>query len=108
MGGTSLNFATYAKRCGAESFLCSAVEDDKLGKEARVEASRLGVDDRFFDDGRLSLDGSKKLGDERGKTKVLRFECIRESFFSFVSRSSFIRGRSKKVYLLKKEKVKKI
>ena len=48
LGGAPLNFAAHAKRSGAESFLCSAVGNDELGKEARVEISRLGIDDRFL------------------------------------------------------------
>ena len=44
IGGAPFNFAAHAARCGLKSAIVSAVGDDGLGRRARTEAERLGVD----------------------------------------------------------------
>ena len=48
IGGAPLNFAAHAKKCGAESFMISAVGDDKLGKDAIKIINGFNVDTRFI------------------------------------------------------------
>ena len=47
IGGAGLNFAAHAARCGAESYLLSAVGEDALGDAALRELSSFGVDSSF-------------------------------------------------------------
>lgn len=44
IGGAGLNFAAHAARCGAESYLLSAVGEDALGNAALDELAAFGVD----------------------------------------------------------------
>lgn len=44
LSGAGLNFAAHAAKCGAESYILSAVGNDELGMRAEREISRLGVD----------------------------------------------------------------
>lgn len=48
IGGAPLNFAAHAKRCGAESFMISAVGKDKLGEDAIKIIKNLQIDERFI------------------------------------------------------------
>ena len=48
IGGAPLNFAAHAKRCGAESFMISAVGNDKLGENALNIIKDLQIDERFI------------------------------------------------------------
>ena len=48
IGGAPLNFAAHAKRCGAKSFLISAVGNDALGENAIKIIENLQVDTRFI------------------------------------------------------------
>ena len=48
IGGAPLNFAAHAKRCGANSFMISAVGDDELGKDAVKAINDFNVDTRFI------------------------------------------------------------
>ena len=43
IGGAPLNFAAHASRQGAESYLISAVGDDKLGEAALSELDKFGI-----------------------------------------------------------------
>ncbi len=43
LGGAPLNFAMHSARCGAESYILSAVGADELGTLARDEITRAGV-----------------------------------------------------------------
>ncbi len=47
LGGAGLNFAAHCARCGAESFLYSAVGKDDLGDAMLAAARRWGVDISF-------------------------------------------------------------
>ena len=49
IGGAPFNFAAHAARCGLKSAIVSAVGDDELGRRARTEAERLGVDVSMVD-----------------------------------------------------------
>ena len=44
IGGAGLNFAAHAARCGAESYILSAVGHDELGRDALAYANSFGVD----------------------------------------------------------------
>ncbi|MBE6680314.1 MAG: carbohydrate kinase [Ruminococcaceae bacterium] len=48
IGGAPLNFAAHAKRCGAKSFMISAVGNDELGKDAIEIVKKLQIDERFI------------------------------------------------------------
>lgn len=48
IGGAPLNFAAHAKRCGAKSFMISAVGNDELGKDAIKIVKELQIDERFI------------------------------------------------------------
>ena len=65
IGGASLNFAAHAKRCGGESFMISAVGNDKLGKDAIRIIKNLQVDERFI----------KTTAFPTGKCEVTLNEC---------------------------------
>ena len=65
IGGAPLNFAAHAKRCGGESFMISAVGNDKLGKDAIKIIKNLQVDERFI----------KTTAFPTGKCEVTLNEC---------------------------------
>ena len=48
IGGAPLNFAAHAKRCGANSFMISAVGNDELGKDAISIIKNLQINERFI------------------------------------------------------------
>ena len=48
IGGAPLNFAAHAKRCGGDSFMISAVGNDKLGKDAIRIIKNLNINERFI------------------------------------------------------------
>lgn len=48
IGGAGLNFAAHCSRCGANSFLFSAVGNDELGKRATGIISELNINQKFI------------------------------------------------------------
>jgi fructokinase len=47
LGGAPLNVVAHLRRFGFDVAYVSAVGDDELGRQARAETSRLGIDDSF-------------------------------------------------------------
>ena len=57
IGGALLNFSAHLAKSGAESFLVSAVGDDKLGKDAIEKLEKFHVDTRY-----IGVDKEHKTG----------------------------------------------
>ena len=48
LGGASLNLAAHAALLGEEVYLCSAIGNDELGKEAKKSAAEINIKDDFL------------------------------------------------------------
>jgi len=48
IGGAGLNFASHCAKCGAKSYMISAIGDDELGRNAIEKVKEFGVEPRFI------------------------------------------------------------
>lgn len=66
IGGAGLNFTAHCAKCGADSFMFSAVGDDDLGLSAKAAISGFGVDQRFIKSSKKSTGQCIVTLDEKG------------------------------------------
>ena len=90
LGGAPLNFAAHSAKCGAESYILSAVGEDAYGAEARRIIEALGVRTDFLG---MNTHPTGRCDVTLGAGGIPRYEITRDTAYDNVTLSESALGK---------------
>lgn len=96
IGGAPFNFAAHAAGFGADSYLVSAVGDDKLGADALNAAKNFGIKDDF-----IQIISGKQTGTclvSLNEQKMPAYNILTDVSYDYISFPESIRGKEFDVF----------